>query len=395
MVELIAICKYDIVMSVAIGCFLFLVKIADDFSRLTFGYFSVLNIIITYILHTLFKRYMLLFYKNSKSSDKVMIVTQEECASQLLQRIQKDKAWNYQITAISVMDANLVGKEIEGIPVVANADTIFDVATQMILDEVFIYLPDASKTAIKEIIMDFEAMGITCHYNVEMEELDLAGKTAGKFAGFAVMTFSLQYLDYRRVFVKRAVDIVGALVGLLITAVLFPFIALAIKLDSRGPVLFGQIRIGKNGRRIHIYKFRSMYVDAEEQKRKLESQNEMNGPIFKIENDPRITRVGKFLRKTSLDELPQFYNVLRGDMSLVGTRPPTEDEFERYNIHYRRRLCITPGLTGMWQVHGRGKVTDFDEVMKYDLEYIDNWSLTLDFKILIQTIFVVLFHKGA
>ena len=209
------------------------------------------------------------------------------------------------------------------------------------------------------------------------------------------MTFSLQYLDYRRVFVKRAVDIVGALVGLLITAVLFPFIALAIKLDSRGPVLFGQIRIGKNGRRIHIYKFRSMYVDAEEQKRKLESQNEMNGPIFKIENDPRITRVGKFLRKTSLDELPQFYNVLRGDMSLVGTRPPTEDEFERYNIHYRRRLCITPGLTGMWQVHGRGKVTDFDEVMKYDLEYIDNWSLTLDFKILIQTIFVVLFHKGA
>ena len=243
--------------------------------------------------------------------------------------------------------------------------------------------------------MDFEAMGITCHYNVEMEELDLAGKTAGKFAGFAVMTFSLQYLDYRRVFVKRAVDIVGALVGLLITAVLFPFIALAIKLDSRGPVLFGQIRIGKNGRRIHIYKFRSMYVDAEEQKRKLESRNEMNGPIFKIENDPRITRVGKFLRKTSLDELPQFYNVLRGDMSLVGTRPPTEDEFERYNIHYRRRLCITPGLTGMWQVHGRGKVTDFDEVMKYDLEYIDNWSLTLDFKILIQTIFVVLFHKGA
>ena len=324
-----------------------------------------------------------------------MIVTQEECVSQLLQRIQKDKAWNYQITAISVMDANLVGKEIDGIPVVANADTIFDVATQMILDEVFIYLPDASKTAIKEIIMDFEAMGITCHYNVEMEELDLAGKTAGKFAGFAVMTFSLQYLDYRRVFVKRAVDIVGALVGLLITAVLFPFIALAIKLDSRGPVLFGQIRIGKNGRRIHIYKFRSMYVDAEEQKRKLESQNEMNGPIFKIENDPRITRVGKFLRKTSLDELPQFYNVLRGDMSLVGTRPPTEDEFERYNIHYRRRLCITPGLTGMWQVHGRGKVTDFDEVMKYDLEYIDNWSLTLDFKILIQTIFVVLFHKGA
>ena len=395
MVEFIAILKYNIVMGAGVGCLLFLVKIADDFSRLAFGYFMIGNVIFTYLLHILFKRYMLVYYRNGKSSDKVMIVTQEECAKNLVKRVLKDKAWNYQITAVAIMDANLVGKEIGGIPVVANADTIFDVATQMILDEVFIYLPDANKSAIKEIIMDFEAMGITCHYNVEMEELDLTGKTAGKFAGFAVMTFSLQYLDYRRVLIKRFIDIVGALVGLLITALLFPFVALAIKLDSKGPVLFGQVRIGKNGRRIKIYKFRSMYVDAEEQKKKLKKKNEMQGPIFKIENDPRITKVGRFLRKTSIDELPQFYNVLKGDMSLVGTRPPTEDEFEQYNIHYRRRLCITPGLTGMWQVKGRGRVTDFDEVMKYDLEYIDNWTLKLDIKILIQTVFEVLFHRGA
>ncbi len=395
MVEFIAILKYNVVMGAGIGCLLFLVKIADDFSRLTFGYFIVGNVCFTYLLHILFKKYMLNFYRNSRSSDKVMIVTQEDCAKNLVERVLKDKAWNYQITAITVMDANLTGKEICGIPVVANSDTVFEVATQMILDEVFIYLPDANKTAIKELIMDFETMGVTCHYNVEMEELDLAGKTAGKFAGFAVMTFSLQYLDYRRVLIKRLMDIVGALVGLLITAIFFPFVALAIKLDSKGPVLFSQMRIGKNGRRIKIYKFRSMYADAEEQKRKLEKRNEMSGPMFKIENDPRITRVGKFLRKTSIDELPQFFNVLKGDMSLVGTRPPTEDEFERYNIHYRRRLCITPGLTGMWQVRGRGRVTDFDEVMKYDLEYIDNWTLKLDVKILIQTVFEVLFHRGA
>lgn len=395
MVEFIAILKYNIVMAAAIGCLLFLVKIANDFSRLIFGYFMIGNVIITYVLHILFKKYMLYFYRNSRSSDKVLIVTQDNCAKSLIERVLRDKAWNYQITAAAIIDANRIGDSVCDIPVVANGDNLFEVATQMILDEVFIYMPDASKTAIKEIIMDFETMGITCHYNVEMEELDLAGKTAGKFAGFAVMTFSLQYLDYRRVMIKRLMDIVGALVGLLITAVFFPFVALAIKIDSRGPVLFSQIRIGKNGRRIKIYKFRSMYTDAEQQKKRLAGQNEMQGPMFKIEHDPRITRVGSFLRKTSIDELPQFYNVLKGDMSLVGTRPPTVDEFEQYNLHYRRRLCITPGLTGMWQVHGRGRVTDFDEVMKYDLQYIDNWSLTLDVKILLQTVFEVLLHRGA
>lgn len=395
MVEFIAILKYNIVMGAGIGCLLFLVKIANDFSRLIFGYFAIGNVLITYILHILFKKYMLYFYRNSRSSDKVLIVTQDSCAKSLIERVLKDKAWNYQITACAIVDAKRIGDDICDVPVVANGDNLFEVATNMILDEVFIYLPDASKSAIRNIIMDFETMGITCHYNVEMEELDLAGRTAGKFAGFAVMTFSLQYLDYRRILVKRTVDIIGAIVGLLITAIVFPFVAIAIKLDSKGPVLFSQIRIGKNGRRIKIYKFRSMYVDAEQQKRKLENQNEMHGPMFKIENDPRITRVGHFLRKTSIDELPQFYNILRGDMSLVGTRPPTEDEFEKYDVHYRRRLCITPGLTGMWQVKGRGRVTDFDEVMKMDLEYIDHWSLSLDAKLIVQTILEVLLHRGA
>ena len=138
-----------------------------------------------------------------------------------------------------------------------------------------------------------------------------------------------------------------------------------------------------------------MYLDAEERKKELLSQNEVQGLMFKMENDPRITKVGRILRKTSLDELPQFFNVLKGDMSLVGTRPPTVDEFEQYSLHYRRRLSITPGLTGMWQVSGRSDITDFDEVVKLDLKYIDNWSLTLDLKIIAQTIGVVLFHKGS
>ncbi len=181
----------------------------------------------------------------------------------------------------------------------------------------------------------------------------------------------------------------------MITFLFLPFVALAIKLDSKGPVLFSQIRIGRNGRRFKIYKFRSMYIDAEERKKELEKENEIKGLMFKIENDPRVTKVGAFLRKTSIDELPQFYNVFKGDMSLVGTRPPTADEFEKYNQYYRRRISMTPGLTGMWQVSGRSDIEDFDDVVKYDLMYIDNWTLRLDIKILFQTIGVVLFGKGA
>ena len=149
----------------------------------------------------------------------------------------------------------------------------------------------------------------------------------------------------------------------MITIVLTPFVALAIRLDSPGPIFFAQTRIGKNGRRFKIYKFRSMYIDAEERKKELASQNEMQGLMFKMENDPRITKVGKFIRKTSIDELPQFFNIVKGDMSLVGTRPPTEDEFEQYNSHYKRRISMTPGLTGLWQISGRSDIVDFDEVV--------------------------------
>ena len=215
------------------------------------------------------------------------------------------------------------------------------------------------------------------------------------FADNTTVTYTRFRSSYKRLLIKRMFDILGGLVGLAITGILTLFIAPAIRLDSPGPVFFAQTRVGKNGRRFKIYKFRSMYQDAEQRKKELERENEVKGLMFKMDNDPRITKVGAFLRKTSLDEFPQFLNVLKGDMSLVGTRPPTEDEFEQYDEHYRRRLSMTPGLTGMWQVSGRSEISDFDEVVRLDLQYIDNWSLTLDFKILLQTVIVVLGHRGA
>ncbi|WP_013321037.1 sugar transferase [Gloeothece verrucosa] len=190
---------------------------------------------------------------------------------------------------------------------------------------------------------------------------------------------------------KRGIDIVGALVGLAITAVLFIPIAVAIKWDNSGPIFYSQIRRGYLGKPFRIWKFRSMVTNAEKLKYKI--QNQANGPIFKNENDPRITRVGRFLRKTSLDEFPQFWNVLLGDMSLVGTRPPTLNEVEQYEIVYGQRLNVKPGLTGEWQVNGRSKILNFCEIVKLDLKYQKNWSVYYDLKIIFKT-FYVLFSRG-
>jgi exopolysaccharide biosynthesis polyprenyl glycosylphosphotransferase len=199
-------------------------------------------------------------------------------------------------------------------------------------------------------------------------------------------------LDPDQLLFKRAFDIVGGLVGLAVLIALYPLLAVAIKLTSPGPVFFRQVRVGKNGKRFVIYKFRSMYVDAEQRRKELERDNELRGAVFKIKNDPRMTPVGALLRKLSLDELPQFINVLKGEMSLVGTRPPTPDEVSAYEKWHHRRISIRPGMTGLWQVSGRNKVEDFDEIVKLDLEYIDSWSIWLDTAIILKTI-LVLFRR--
>ena len=207
---------------------------------------------------------------------------------------------------------------------------------------------------------------------------------------------------------KRILDIFGAVVGCILTGILYLFLAPKIKKESPGPVFFTQTRIGKNGKPFKLYKFRSMYLDAEERKKDLMEQNRIgNGLMFKMEFDPRVignkidangnkkTGIGEFIRKYSLDEFPQFYNVLKGDMSLVGTRPPTKEEFELYESRHRARLAIKPGITGMWQVNGRSNVLDFEEVVKLDTSYISEWSIGLDIKILVKTVLVVLKKEGS
>ena len=194
---------------------------------------------------------------------------------------------------------------------------------------------------------------------------------------------------------KRFFDILFSGFGLLILSPLFLVIAIWIKLDSKGPVFYRQIRVGRGNIDFCIFKFRSMYVDAEKRKKELMEQNKMKGHMFKMDDDPRITPIGKFIRKTSIDELPQFFDVLIGNMSLVGTRPPLVEEVNEYEPHHHARLAVKPGITGMWQVSGRSDITDFEEVVKLDTEYINNWSLGMDIKILLKTFGVVFTRSGS
>jgi len=339
---------------------------------------------------------MLHFRKYSSMSRKMLIVTTSDRVDEVVHNIIKEKTWNLWVSGIIIIDRDMVGEDVQSIPVVANYQTMIQYAIRSVVDEVFIHVPDKEMIPVRKIISAFEDMGITVDLNIQLFEMDIdTEKYLDRIGGYNVVSFVQKDTPLHMLVIKRITDIIGACVGLGITGVITLFIAPFIKWESPGPLFFSQERVGKNGRIFRLYKFRSMYMDAEERKKELIEQNEMEGFMFKMENDPRITKLGKFLRKTSIDELPQFWNVLKGDMSLVGTRPPTVDEFEQYEGYHKRRLSMTPGLTGVWQVSGRNDIKDFEEIVKMDVDYISNWSLKRDFKIILRTVQVVLGSKGA
>ena len=239
-------------------------------------------------------------------------------------------------------------------------------------------------------------MGVTVRLVVDFYKRRRAYSYVSTVGTYPVITYHTICLNTFEQFLKRVLDILGGLFGIIVFSPVMLITAVAIKLDSPGTVIFKQTRVGKNGRNFKIYKFRSMYLDAEERKKELMAQNEIAGGVmFKMKDDPRITPVGKVIRKLSIDELPQFFNVVAGSMSLVGTRPPTLDEVEKYERKQWRRISIKPGITGMWQVNGRSRVTNFEDIVEMDVEYIDNWSLFTDIKIVLKTVWVLLKHNDA
>ena len=238
-------------------------------------------------------------------------------------------------------------------------------------------------------------MGIDSLITIDSFAIETLETKLDDFGTTSVIRLSPRLFTDVELLIKRLMDICGAIVGCLICILFGIVVAPLIFLEDPGPIIFKQKRVGRNGKYFYIYKFRSMYQNAEERLKDLQSQNEMQGFMFKMKNDPRITKIGKILRKTSIDELPQFFNVLEGSMSLIGTRPPTVDEYNQYSAHHKRRISIKPGITGLWQVSGRSEITDFEEIVRLDCFYIDHWSIAADIKILLKTFGAVFTGKGS
>jgi exopolysaccharide biosynthesis polyprenyl glycosylphosphotransferase len=324
----------------------------------------------------------------------LLVVGTGKRAEKFVQMVRQHPEWGMKIVGIIDDEPEKIGTAVSNIKVIGLLKDIPDIIHGKIVDEVVFIIPRLWLSRIEESILSCEKEGIRVSVAVDLFNFKIGKLQAADLGGIPLMRLETTLGSPWQLFIKRASDIVVSLVVLVLLAPVLLLVAIGIKLSSPGPIFFKQERNGMNGRKFTLLKFRSMVVGAEEIRDELLDFNEMDGPVFKIKNDPRITKVGRFLRKTSLDELPQLINVLKGDMSLVGPRPPIPGEVTSYETWQRRRLSMRPGVTCFWQISGRNKIS-FEEWMKLDLEYIDNWSLWLDFKILLKTIPVVLFGTGA
>ncbi|HFL0652400.1 TPA: sugar transferase [Enterococcus faecium] len=390
-------------------CSLYLITMQDgnDYSRVSLFIMGVVYGLLTYIIRILWKG--LLHHRMKNGEDvSLVIVTSQKIAKNVVRNLKEKNYGMYKLSGVIVVDRDMYGTTIGGVPVVANADNAAEYLLQNWVDEVFINV-DESVPYPKELIARCSEMGLAVHMNLTKVSDSTRGKQfIGRVGDYTVITSSINVMTMRQAFIKRTIDILAGIIGCIATGVIFIFVAPVIYIKSPGPIFFAQERIGQNGKTFKMYKFRSMYMDAEERKAELMKENKMsNNLMFKMDFDPRIignkilpdgtkkTGIGQFIRSTSLDEFPQFYNVLMGKMSLVGFRPCLKSEYEKYDFHHRARIAMKPGITGMWQVSGRSDITDFEEVVKLDAEYIRNWSMGFDFRILFRTVKTVLHRNGS
>lgn len=382
--------------SVGVLVVLYLMKDAYNLSRLVYVVFTIFYFILGYLCRLGWKRYVQR-HLSENGTRSFVIVTSSHMAEKVVRTIKENNHYGLRLTGIILMDENVKGWSYEGVPVVADASSAEEYLCREWVDEVFFTLPSEIELPA-ELVNLCEEMGITVHIRMaKMEDFENTNRFVQNIAGYVVVTSSVNVMTNGQAILKRALDLAGGLAGCLITGILFLIVAPLIYFKSPGPIFFSQWRIGKNGRKFKIYKFRSMYMDAEERKKELMEQNKVkDGMMFKMDDDPRIIKgIGHFIRKTSIDEFPQFWNVLKGDMSMVGTRPPTLDEWEKYSPRHRIRMATKPGLTGMWQVSGRSNITDFEEVVKLDERYIREWCFALDIKIILKTVGNMVTGDGA
>ena len=399
--------KHSVMVGALAVLYLLMLQQGQKFSRLALILTIVIYLLLTYLVRELWKKFL-----RKKMEDggehKLLIITSEDAAEQVVVNMKENNYARYTLAGVAVIDADWTGKKVHGVPVVANEETAAMYVCQEWIDEVLIVISEVLPYP-SELIEQLTETGVTIHLNLA-KITNVPGKKqfVEKVGNYTVLTTSINYASSKQLMLKRLMDIAGGLVGCILTGIICVFVGPAIYIASPGPIFFAQERVGKNGKKFKMYKFRSMYMDAEERKAELMKDNKLgDGKMFKLDFDPRVignkilpdgthkTGIGDFIRRTSLDEFPQFFNVLKGDMSIIGTRPPLISETSLYELHHRARLAIKPGITGMWQVSGRSDITDFEEVVRLDKEYIENWNIGMDIKILFKTVLVVFRKDGS
>ena len=378
---------------------MYAIKESDTYSRLFVLYMFVFFILTDYPARLILKKHLKSGKKLRSLSKKrnVFAVSDSSGIARLIESIESDPGENLNVAAFSVTDADsgdcsAVTGKYTSIPISAASDYI----CRSWIDEVFVYAPETAQ-AVTELLDNCAEMGVTVHIILDVRHADPSKQFTDTLDDRTVYTAAYSYIAPHQAVIKRLFDIVAGVIGSVIAAVIVILIGPVIFCIDPGPVIFRQERVGQNGKHFRIYKLRSMYLNADERKKDhLDYNRVSDGMMIIMDNDPRVLPViGEFIRRTSLDEYPQFFNVLKGEMSVVGTRPPTVDEWEKYKYHHRARLAMKPGITGMWQVSGRSDITDFEQVVELDTYYITHFKLSLDMRILLKTIPALLREKGA
>lgn len=411
--EMVSVVKHVTITEVLLLLYEYVMKETEELSRAVFLLSWGLAIVLCWGTRLVWKKMIRVNMLKRENQSNMLVISTADHVCTCIEELRGKIYRGFEISGVAIIDdiseitSDLdlkirkmsLGKEISFI---RGKEELTEYVRQDIVDEVYIDT-FKDKADLEKLVQMFLQMGVTVHIGMEFLPANLPNRFLESIGECNAVTTTIKTASALELTLKRIMDIAGGLVGIILTGIAYVFVAPVIKKESPGPVFFKQERVGKNGRIFFIYKFRSMYLDAEERKKELMKHNEMQGFMFKMENDPRIIGsekgpgkgIGNFIRKTSIDELPQFWNILKGDMSLVGTRPPTKNEYEQYDLHHKIRLSMKPGLTGMWQTSGRSEITDFEEVVKLDTKYIENWSLWLDIKLIFKTIKVVLDRKGS
>lgn len=409
----------NIFMAIIFSTLVYTTHISDSIPRLFFGTFFSINFSISFsclfLIHLIKRQYL------EHHTKKTIIITDSSSLEKAVYDIQKLNSEDCEIIGITSLsgkqadrfykvkilsdnlktqsskdtDSSSKNPALESIKLKELSLSTLEYVKRHQVDLVIFSVNHLVRRKIEHLIEAFSEMGIDSLITIDSFAIETLETKLEDFGTTNVIRLSPRLFTDGELLLKRLMDIAGALVGCLICILFGIIVAPLIFLEDPGPIIFKQKRVGRNGKYFYIYKFRSMYQDAEAKLQTLKDQNEMQGFMFKMKNDPRITKIGKILRKTSIDELPQFFNVLEGSMSLIGTRPPTVDEYNQYSAHHKRRISIKPGITGLWQVSGRSEITDFEEIVRLDCFYIDHWSITSDIKILLKTFAAVFTGKGS